>query len=372
MVIQLFQMMIQSWPEALGDNNKALQYKKASHNREAFFIYTAIFNTFILLITATMQKIRVAITGAAGNLGGLLAEGMAGNKDVNLNLLIHKKDVPDNLRKQENVNIFRVDLDKAETLNDALEGVDVVVHFAGVLFKANPEKFLPRTNTRYFNNLLDVAIAQKVKRIILISFPHVEGESSPQNPARGSLTGNPQSAHARTRLEEEKLLFEYGAKYDFQAVSLRVGMVYGKGILMIDAGQWFARHWLLGIWKKPTWIHLISKTDFVNATIAAVVKENVQGIYHIGDEGAQTLQQFLGDITTYKGNHRPWQMPLWMIMTAARTFELFSAIFGTRSPLTVDFVRIGMASYYGDTRRMREELLPRLTYNTYKDGMELF
>lgn len=314
---------------------------------------------------------KVAITGAAGNLGSLLAQGLK-DMNVHLNLLIHKKDIPDNLKQKENISVFPVDLAKKETLFPAFKEVDTIVHFAGVLFKANPEKFLPTTNTLYFNNLLTVAVRQKVKRVILISFPHVEGESFPDNPAKGILSGNPESAHARTRLEEEKLLFEYGDKYQFEAVSLRVGMVYGKGILMIDAGQWFARHWLLGIWKKPTYIHLISKTDFVNATIAAVQKPDIRGIYHIGDEGVQTLQQFLDDITTYKGNHKPWRMPVWMIMTAARCFELFSSVFRTRSPLTVDFIKIGMVSYYGDTSRMRKELLPKLKYSTYKEGMELF
>jgi len=315
--------------------------------------------------------IRVAITGAAGNLGGLLAQGMK-NMDVQLNLLIHKKDVTADLREKQNISVFEVDLAKKETLYSSMKDVDVIVHFAGVLFKANPEKFLPTTNTQYFNNLLTVAVRQKVKRIILISFPHVEGESTPEKPAKGILSGNPESAHARTRLEEEKLLFQYGDKYQFEAVSLRVGMVYGKGILMIDAAQWFARHCLLGIWRKPTSIHLISKTDFVDGTIAAILNPDIRGIYHIGDEGVQTLQEFLDDITRYKGNRRPWRMPVWMIMTAARGFELFSSIFGTRSPLTVDFIRIGMVSYYGDTSRMREELLPNLKYNTYKEGMELF
>lgn len=314
---------------------------------------------------------RIAITGAAGNLGGLLAQGMK-DMNVNLNLLIHKKHIDRSLKEKENISVFKVDLARKETLYDALKNVDVIVHFAGILFKANPEKFLPTTNTQYFNNLLDVAIEQKVKRIILISFPHVEGECSPQNPATGVLDGEPESMHAKTRLEEEKLLFRYGEKYGLEAVSLRVGMVYGEGILMIDAGQWFVRHWLLGIWKKLTYIHLISKTDFVDATIAAVIKPDIKGIYHIGDEGVQTLQQFLDDITTHKGNHKPWRMPVWMIMTAARGFELFSALFGTQSPLTVDFVKIGMASYYGDTERMRKELLPKLKYRTYKDGIELF
>ena len=319
-----------------------------------------------------MKKLRVAITGAAGNLGNLLAQTAKGRNEIYLNLLIHNRDVAHNLKGRDNIEVFKTDLAKPATLNNALKDVDVIVHFAGVLFKANPEKFLPETNTIYFNNLLNAAVEQNVKRIILISFPHVEGESFPDNPSKGLLDGNPQSMHARTRLEEEKLLFEYGKKHNFEAISLRVGMVYGKGILMIDAGQWFARHRLLGIWRKPTWIHLISKVDFVEATIAAIEKPGIGGIYHIGDEGVQTLQQFLDDITTYKGNHKPWRMPVWMIMTAARCFELFSSVFGTRSPLTVDFVKIGMASYYGDTTRMRKELLPQLKYKTYQEGLSLF
>ncbi|MDR2953648.1 MAG: NAD(P)-dependent oxidoreductase [Prevotella sp.] len=314
---------------------------------------------------------KIAITGAAGNLGGLLAQAMK-DMDVHLNLLVHHKDVDENLKQKKNISVFNVDLAKKETLFKAFQHVDVIIHFAGVLFKANPEKFLPTTNTHYFHNLLTVAVRQKVKRVILISFPHVEGESTLERPAHGILSGNPQSMHARTRLEEEELLFQYGDKYQFEAVSLRVGMVYGKGILMIDAAQWFARHWLLGIWKKPTYIHLISKNDFIDATIAAAINPDIRGIYHIGDEGIQTLQQFLDDITVYKGNHKPWRMPVWMIMTVARTFELFSKVFNTRSPLTVDFIKIGMVSYYGDTRRMRQELLPHLRYGTYREAMELF
>jgi len=318
-----------------------------------------------------MGKLSVAITGAAGNLGGLIAEELK-NHDVNLHLLIHKKDIPDELKRHTNVSVFRVDLNEPDTLHEALKNVDVVIHFAGILFKANPQKFLPITNTLYFKNLLDMAVKEKVKRMILISFPHVEGESTPDEPSRGSLEKIPESVHARTRLEEEKLLFSHEEKYGFEAVSLRAGMVYGSGILMIDAALWLAGRRLLGIWKKPTWIHLISKDDFVLASCAAIEKDGIKGIYHIGDDGAQTLQQFLDDITTYKGKRKPWRMPVWLIMTAAGACELFSAVFKIRSPLTRDFIRIGLASYYGDTARMRQELLPELRHKTYKEGINLF
>jgi nucleoside-diphosphate-sugar epimerase len=314
-----------------------------------------------------MNDKTILITGAAGNLGGLLADYL---KDRNLHLLTHKKEVSKELKSRSNIKIFKADLAKKETLYPALEGVNTIVHFAGVLFKASPEKFLPITNTLYFNNLLDVAIEQKVQRIILVSFPHVEGETTPENPATGRLDGKPISAHATTRLQEEKDLFRKCSEVNIEAVSLRVGMVYGKGILMIDTAEWFGKHYLLGIWKKPTYIHLISKADFLASAVAAIDNENANGIYHIGDEGVQTLQEFLDRVALHKRYQRPWRMPNWMIMTAAQSFEWFSVLFGTLSPLTKDFVKIGQVSYYGDTTRMRNELLPKLKYKTFEDGLE--
>jgi len=313
----------------------------------------------------------ILITGAAGNLGGLLANHLK-NTDLNLHLMTHIKDVDKNLRGKSNVKIFKADLSDKNSLDESLKGVDVIVHFAGILFKNNPEKFLPVTNTQYFCNLLDKAIEHNVKRIILISFPHVEGETTPEKPSTDRLDGTPSSVHALTRLEEEKLLFGREKEGSYEAVSLRVGMVYGKGILMIDAALWFAKHYILGIWKKPTHIHLISTFDFLESTKNAIIKDNIRGIYNIGDEGRQTLQEFFDDITEFRGYHKPWRMPVGLIMFAAEVFELFSKIFGTRSPLTKDFIKIGMASYYGDTKKMRAELLPTLKYKNYKDGIESF
>ncbi len=311
---------------------------------------------------------KVLITGAAGNLGGLLAKYLK-DSSMFLHLMVHKKKVHESLRAGNNIRVYKADLSDKGTLNECLQGVDVVVHFAGVLFKNNPEKFLPITNTLYFNNLLDVAVKAKVKRIILISFPHVEGETTPDNPATGRLDRNPTSVHAKTRLEEEKRLFEQCEKNKIEGVSLRLGMVYGRGILMIDAAHWFAKHRLLGIWRRPTWIHLISTKDYLECTKQAIIREGVSGIYHIGDEGKQTLQEFLDSVTTHWGYGKPIRMNVKILMAMARVFEIFSFIFQTKSPLTRDFIKIGMVSYYGDTSRMKNELLPELQYSTYKDGM---
>lgn len=115
----------------------------------------------------------------------------------------------------------------------------------------------------------------------------------------------------------EKKLFEKCAANQIEAVSLQAGMIYGKGILMIDAALWFAKYYLLRIWKKSTYIHLISKEDFIASVTVAIEKPNIQGIYHVDDDGIQTLQEFLDTITQYKGNHKPRCMPVWMILLVA-------------------------------------------------------
>ena len=170
----------------------------------------------------------VLITGAAGNLGSLIARHIIkSDNELQLILMQHQKKIPKDIRDQGHVEVRTADLAKPETLDDCLDGVDVIVHFAGVLFKARPEKFLPKTNVQYFKDLITKANEKNIEKVILISFPHVEGPTSRTSPATGRLDSNPISVHARTRLEEEKLLFQEIK----QAISLRAGMVYGKGIL---------------------------------------------------------------------------------------------------------------------------------------------
>jgi nucleoside-diphosphate-sugar epimerase len=310
----------------------------------------------------------ILITGAAGNLGSILANHISELPDIYLHLLYHKKAIPTDLLCKPNISVFKADLAEKESLFDALENINVVIHFAGILFKHNPEKFLHTTNTVYFQNLVEVAIKKGIKRIILVSFPHVEGESSPEKPAIGHLEGKPVSVHAQTRLEEEKILFRAAKTNPIEAVSLRIGMIYGKDILMIEGARWFARQRLLGVWKKPTYIHLISTDDFLNATTQAIIGDKINGIYHLGDEGVQTLQEFLDIACTQWGYHKPWRMPIWLIRLAAWHFEFFSLLFSIKSPLTRDFIKIGMISYYGDTSKMHKDLLPVLKYKNIQEG----
>ena len=265
--------------------------------------------------------------------------------------------------------MVHADLADVKTLPGALSGVDTVVHFAGILFAPRPDRFLPETNTRWFSNLLDASLQAGARRIILISFPHVEGPTTADDPATGRLDREPVSVHARTRLQEERLLFERTQGTDTTSIVLRLGLVYGRGILMIEAARWLARRRLLGVWKDPTWIHLISTADFLRATQATILNPDANGIYHLGDEQPVTLQHFLDEACRIWRCPPPRRMPFPLIMAAAGICELFALIARTPSPLTRDFIRIGRVSYCGDTRRARADLIPDLVHPTLSEGL---
>jgi nucleoside-diphosphate-sugar epimerase len=310
----------------------------------------------------------VLITGAAGNLGSFLARSMSGGEHA-LRLMIHRRQLPYDIREHSNASVFQADLEHPDSAREACAGMDCVVHFAGQLFAPRPERFLPRTNVEYVRHLLIGARAEGVGKFILISFPQVEGESTPERPAKGRMEGVPDSIHARTRLEAERLVF---ASFDSPApIALRAGMIYGEGVLMIEAAKWLMRRRLMAIWREPTWIHLISLTDFLQCVRAAIDKPDARGIYNLGDDEPTTLQSFLDAAALHWKLPKPWRLPAWIFPLAGTATEAAASLLGTASPLTRDFIRIGMASYVMDTDRMKRELLPNLRYPTLLEGLAM-
>ena len=312
---------------------------------------------------------KVLVTGAGGNLGGFLARSMLGGTHT-LRLMVHKRPVK-GIKPGENVEIVAADLARRDSLEVVCRDVDCIVHFAGVLFKPWPERFLPKTNVAFVDNLVNAAVSAHVGKFILISFPHVEGESSPDEPARGSMDGNPTSIHAQTRLAAEKHLLSVAESSPMLPVILRPGMIYGRGVLMIEAARRLMRWGLLPVWYRPTWIHLLSLPDFIQAVEAAIEQPTLRGVVNLGDDRPITLQLFLDLMARHWGFPKPLRLPSPAFYLAAGLVELYASLFGTAAPITRDFIRIGMASYSADTTRMKETLLPVLAYPRIEEGLAL-
>ena len=314
---------------------------------------------------------RVLITGAAGNLGRMLARHLLASSDHFLNLMMHRIPVRDDLIVNGRTRVYRCDLADPQTLVEVCSATDAIVHFAGVLFAPRPERFLPITNTRYTTHLVEAAMQGGVKRFVLISFPHVEGPTSIQDSCTGRQDREPISVHAKTRLAAERYLLERARGSGMRAIALRPGMIYGRDVLMIAFAKRLAQRRLLGVWREPTSIHLLSIEDFNACCQAAIEHPEARGVYPLGDDSPTTLQEFLDAACGHWKLRKPWRVPLWSVYTVAWGCETVAGLLGTRTPFTVDFIRIGRIPYHCDTSRMKADLLPRLRYPSLTEGLSL-
>lgn len=285
-------------------------------------------------------------------------------------MLVHESPLPFDI-VDSNAEVCRADLSRPESLHELCAGVDCVVHLAGVLFAPLPERFLPKTNVGYVKNLVTAAMAAGVGKFILISFPHVEGETDLDHRATGRLDRPSSVIHFRTRLEAEKYLLEACLGAPMTPIVFRAGIVYGPGIKLVQAAHWMLRHRLMAIWKKPTWAHLIALPDFLSALQAAVENQSARGIYQICDDYPITLQDFLDQLADHFGLARPWRLSAPIFHMAALGIEALALILRSTAPLNRDIIRAGMTSCVADTTRMKRELLPALAYPTIRQGISL-
>jgi hypothetical protein len=100
-------------------------------------------------------------------------------------------------------------------------------------------------------------------KVILVCFPQVEGPTTFERPATGRLDRKPVSVHAITRLEEERLLMSRTQSTQTVPAVLRLGLVYGRGVLLIEAARRLARRRLLCVWRERTLLQLIAVPDYV-------------------------------------------------------------------------------------------------------------
>jgi nucleoside-diphosphate-sugar epimerase len=303
-------------------------------------------------------------------MGTLLGRHLAG-RVPHLRLMFHRTPLAPDLIGAPGVHPVQADLGNPRTIATALDGVDVVVHFAGVLFAPRPERFLPITNVRWFASLLDAALAARVRKVILASFPQVEGPTTVDRPATGRLDREPVSVHARTRLEAERLLIERTEGTATIPVVLRLGVVYGDGVLLIEAARRLARRGLLCVWHERTVLQLIATSDYLRATEAAIIRHGVSGIYHVGDEQPVTIQEFLDGLCATWGYRRPSRIPMWVVRCGATLCECVALCARTRAPLTRDIIALGRVSHWGDTSRARAELMPQLICPNLSAGLRL-
>jgi len=250
---------------------------------------------------------RVLVTGGAGFIGGHVVERLVGEglevrvldnlSSGSLDNLAHHKD-------NSKVEVVIGDLKRMEDVVRAIEGADVVFHFA-----ANPEVRVSTTNPEiHFNenvvatfNLLEAMRRRDVREIVFASSSSVYGEPD-EIPVGEDAPVRPVSVYGASKAACENLIHAYSKLYGMKAVVLRYANVVGP---RLKHGAVY--DFVVKLSKSPSELEVLGDgkqvrsyiyvDDAVEATLIAWMKsDSAFEVYNVASEDWMTVDEVADEV----------------------------------------------------------------------------
>jgi nucleoside-diphosphate-sugar epimerase len=229
-----------------------------------------------------MDVVTVAVTGASGLVGQRLLPRLA---DEGVERLVGL-DVRDPRRRVRGLEFHRIDIAGAE-LKPVIEGVDVLVHLAGIVDPIPDEALMARVNVDGTRRVLDAAAAVGVRKVVRVSPSSVYG-AWPNNPLPltedAPLRPNPGFSPAVQAAEVERLLAEWGEEHPAVTLTtLRAAPVLGPGAERLPSRLLLGRPPLRVRGATPP-LQAIHVDDLV-AALALAVSSDLPGVFNAAADG---------------------------------------------------------------------------------------
>jgi nucleoside-diphosphate-sugar epimerase len=230
---------------------------------------------------------KVLVTGASGLLGSHVAEVLNARGDQ-VRALVRPTSNRRHLQKLPNVELFEGSVEWTDRLREAVDGVDAIVHAAGLVKARNADEFFA-VNVGGTSNLVQAARGRPIKRFVYVSSLEACGPSTDGSPVHGDQE-NPVTSYGRSKLAAEKVVL--AAKNELPVTILRPGAIYGprdgeifeafkavrRGLLpIVDGGE-----------AKAVWVYA---TDCAQACVCAIDADVPSGSTYFVDDGSGPIAQ---------------------------------------------------------------------------------
>lgn len=237
----------------------------------------------------------ILLTGGSGFIGQRLAHRLKARAD-SVTALVRRTSARQELERA-GVRFAIGDLMTGEGLPEALEGVDCVIHLAGVTKARAPEDYF-RGNAEGTRRLVEAMARQpKPPRLVHVSSLAAAGPSAVGRPRREHEAPAPVSHYGKSKLGAEQAVREFAHR--IPSVIVRPPLVYGPGdkefIPSLLPMARFGLYLKSGFGTKE--YSAIHVDDLCEALIAAAEKGRTlslddpgAGVYHVSDGHAHTWQ----------------------------------------------------------------------------------
>ncbi len=236
----------------------------------------------------------ILITGGAGFLGIYLSRFML-KKGLKVVCLDIESITANDVKKK--VQFVEADIRDKRKLVSAFKGVDYVVHAAAALPIVHERKTIFNININGTNNVLEAALANKVKRVVFISSTAVYGVPK-HLPETETDNIDPIGHYGESKVEGEKLCKKFANR------GLSVNIIRPKTFLGPERLGVFTL-WFEAIYQsRPVFIlgngnnlyQLLGVEDLCDAIYNALVSKKSGETFNVGTDKFGTWRQDLGSL----------------------------------------------------------------------------
>lgn len=280
---------------------------------------------------------RVLITGATGFLGSHLAELLVEEGHGVRALVRASSDTA--LLERLGVELAEASLEEGRGLFDAVDGVDAIVHGAGLVKARSVEEFR-RVNVGGTSHLLEAARSvDGLRRFVYVSSLAAHGFSDDGRPRAVDAEPRPVTHYGRSKLEGERLVL--AAKEELPVSVIRPPAIYGpRDAEMFNFFKMVATRVQAFLGSPDNTLSLIWAPDCARAIRDMLVKEHPTGSVYFVEDGRVYTQSEFADIVARALDVRGLKLsvPIALVRLAAVGSELYGKARNRAVMLTRDKV----------------------------------
>jgi UDP-glucose 4-epimerase len=255
----------------------------------------------------------VLVTGANGFIGKSLCMSLSMRGDNVIKLVRNK------IVKDESLQ-YEYDFETKEFPEEALEGIDVIYHLAGIAHDITGSVFID--NQYYLVNvdatvkIATLAAKKNIKHFIFVSSAKAGGDPSGGVCSNEENLNIPKDIYAVTKREAEKKIIAIGKEFDLNVTIMRPSLVYGpnaggnlKSMLLGIKKGWFPP--IPKIDNRRSMVHI---DDLVGSMIFVTNNKDAFGeIFIVTDGIPHSTRELYEEMCKLLGKDIPkWTMPIFL------------------------------------------------------------
>ena len=235
------------------------------------------------------------------------------------------------------------DLTMLDTLHPALDGIDIVIHLAGLLHITNPPPSLAdayrRVNDEGTANLVRACEAAGVGRLVYTSTIAVYGRTEPGTPARTETSPcAPDTPYAVTKLAGERHALGATVSGGSSGVVLRLAAVYGAHVKgnYRRLVQSIASGWYVPVGAGRNRRTLVHESDVARALVLAATHPAAPGnVFNVTDGQVHQVRDIVVAIARAVDRRPPrLRVPVAIATVGATAIEALAGVARRTPPVT--------------------------------------